>query len=399
MNFEEYLIKLLAEFKEINDFNLIVLIILSISLVIQLSYYLFVYTKLNNVTKTKQTKANKEEIEQKKVQFPISVVISARNEAQNLNEFLPVILEQDYPNYEVIVVNDCSEDNSEEILSKMKIKYKHLYVTNIRKDEKFSHGKKLALTIGIKAAKNEYLLLTDADCKPVSKHWISEMQSKFSAKHEIVLGYGGYFPEKSLVNLFIRTDTVFIAMQYISFARIGFPYMGVGRNLAYKKSLFFENKGFSKHIHINSGDDDLFINEVAKKSNTTVQYSQESFTLSVPNTTFQQWINQKRRHLKTGKHYKKRYKLLLGGEIGSRFLFFISTLLLFFSKIQLLIFVTLFVFIIRTLIQLVIFRRATEVLKESKIVAFFILYDIVQPLINLSVYLSNTLSSKKKKWR
>lgn len=390
MDINTYLKQLITEFESINRFHYSILILLGLALLIQFFYYLFVYSKL----KIKNTE-NKNLNDKK----PVSVVICARNEAENLENFLPEILKQDYPNFEVIVVNDCSVDNTEEILSRLKNKYSNLYITNIRLDEKFTHGKKLALTIGIKAAKNDYLLLTDADCKPDSDKWIESMQQNFDEKKEIVLSYGGYFKEKGLTNLFIRTDTAFIAMQYLTFAKIGFPYMGVGRNMAYKKELFFKNNGFAKHSHLNSGDDDLFINEVAKKSNTCVELSPQSYTRSVPAKTFKKWRNQKKRHLQTGKLYKTKYKFLLGGELFSRFIFLLSLIILFFSKIHLLIFVAIFVFILRTAIQLIIFNKATKLFNESKISAFYILYDIIQPLINLSLHISNTFRRKKKKWR
>jgi len=390
MSITNFINKLIEQFYSIADYYLIVLILLVTAFLIQLFYYLFIYSKL--LTKKTQQPENT-------VQFPVSVVISARNEAKNLETFLPSVLEQKYPKFEVIVVNDCSDDNSEEILTLLKRKYSNLYVTTIRKDEKFTHGKKLALSIGIKAAKNEWILLTDADCQPVSENWIASMQKNFSEKTSVVLAYGGYFKEKSLLNLFVRTDTVFIAMQYLSFAKIGFPYMGVGRNLAYKKSLYFNNKGFAKHMHIPSGDDDLFINEVANKSNSVAELSHDSFTLSVPKKTFSEWFTQKRRHLKTGKLYKKRHKLLIGSEIFSRFLFYLSLIILFFSLVHFLVFVSAVVFIFRTTVLLIVFNKISKLFNETKLFAFYIIYDIIQPVFNLSIYLSNRFERRKKRWK
>jgi poly-beta-1,6-N-acetyl-D-glucosamine synthase len=183
---------------------------------------------------------------------PVSVIICARNEAENLATFLPSVLEQDYPEYEVIVVNDCSDDNTYIVLGDLLSRYPNLRVSNVNKDPQFTHSKKFAQFIGIKAAHHELLLFTDADCKPVSNKWIATMISNFTPKTSFVLGYGGYVATKGLLNTYVRYDTLTIALQYTGMALRGIPYMGVGRNLAYRKSLFFESRGFSDHYHIAS---------------------------------------------------------------------------------------------------------------------------------------------------
>ena len=183
-------------------------------------------------------------------------------------------------------------------------------------------GKKFALTLGIKAAKYDYLLLTDADCYPRDKDWISSMAKHFFNK-TIVLGYGAYEKHKGLLNKLVRFDTFQVAMQYFSYALIGKTYMGVGRNLAYKKSLFFDNKGFATHLHLPSGDDDLFIKEVATYNNTAISIEYSSHTLSVPKMNWKSWIRQKSRHLSTGIYYKNYHKLMLGSWTLSQILFWL----------------------------------------------------------------------------
>ena len=196
---------------------------------------------------------------------PISVIICARNEYDNLSSFIPKVCTQDYPNYEVIVVNDASVDDSDILLTNLERQYPNLRHTNIPFNEKFEHGKKLALTIGIKSAKNDYFVLIDADCYPTTSNWLTLMSKEFINK-QIVLGYGSYEKEKSFLNKLIRFETVFIANQYFALAKLGIPYMGVGRNIAYTKNIFWSVNGFVKHAQIPSGDDDLFINEVSKNS-------------------------------------------------------------------------------------------------------------------------------------
>src|SRR6185436_3860360 len=158
--------------------------------------------------------------------------------------------------------------------------------------------------IGIREAKHEILLLTDADCVPASEFWIQHMQDAYDENIDVVLGYGAYHKTKDFLNKLIRFETFHTALQYLSYALAGMPYMGVGRNLSYKKSLFFRHKGFSSINHIPSGDDDLFINKAATKKNTAVIIDPEAITRSIPKRTSKAWKKQKARHYTTAKFYK-----------------------------------------------------------------------------------------------
>ena len=313
---------------------------------IQLIYYWTVYGRILFHRK-------KEEI---KDLPPVSVIICARDEQENLDKNLPAILEQDYENFEVVVVNDSSTDDTDIVLQKFSQKYPHLKTTEIKKDQKFTHGKKLALTIGIKAASNEWLLFTDADCYPESKNWIKEMAKNFDNNTSIVLGYGGYKKYPTILNTLIRFDTIIIALQYFTYALSGFPYMGVGRNLAYKKSLFFKNKGFAKHYHIDSGDDDIFINQTATKKNTKIEISRDSIIRSEPNRKLGGWFKQKSRHLTSAKFYNRKTKYRLLTEIFSRIAFYALFVLslVFFTKFHLYI---IGIFLVRFLSQLIIYQK------------------------------------------
>ena len=366
----------------------LVLVAFGITYIIQLFYYLFYYSR---ILFYKQKIYNKGENE------PVSVIICARNEQENLEKNLPSILTQNYPDYEVIVVNDCSEDETEFVLERFQKKYKHLKTTTLKQDEKFYHSKKLALTIGIKAAKNDLLLLTDADCIATSDKWIEKMQHNFSDKTEIVLAYGGYISEKKFINNLIRFDTLFIAIQYLSFALAGKPYMGVGRNLAYRKSLFFKNKGFARHSHIISGDDDLFINEVAKRKNTKIEISKESITQSKAETSFSGWFKQKKRHVSTGKLYRFGTKWRLFWENVSRVLFYalFALSLIWFKEYYIYI---LGAFGFRLLLQLIIYKAAMRRLNEKYLLIPSILYDIMMPFLNFSLILANYFTPKNK-WK
>jgi glycosyltransferase involved in cell wall biosynthesis len=321
-----------------------------------------------------------------------------RNEAENLQNFLPSVLEQDYPDFEIIVVNDCSEDNSYDILGNFLKLYPHLKVSTVNKDPKFTHNKKFAQFIGIKAAKNELLLFTDADCHPESDKWLRGMASDFEEKTNFVLGYGGYRPGKGLLNKYIRYDCMTIAMQYLGMAIRGVPYMGVGRNLAYRRSVFFANKGFGSHNHIVSGDDDLLVNSIARGGNTVVEFRPETHTRSIPCTEVSDWILQKKRHLTTAPYYKFRDKVLLITEPLTRILFYVSAIVLF-SFIFLWPWVLALV-MLRLITQFLVFAGAQKKLNEPGLLGYLLFFDIFSPLINSVVYLSNSRNNPdKNKWK
>jgi cellulose synthase/poly-beta-1,6-N-acetylglucosamine synthase-like glycosyltransferase len=242
--------------------------------------------------------------------IPVSIIICARNEAENLKNNLPVICEQTYSEYEVVVVNDASTDDTQKVLMNFDTKYRHFRYTHIPKDPKFDHNKKLALTIGVKSAQYDHIVLTDADCIPASKFWLKEMATRLISK-KIVLGYGAYEKGNSILNRLIRFDTLMIARNYLSLAKIGLPYMGVGRNLAWHRSIYDKAKGFSSHYHLKSGDDDILVNQMARRKNTTVCMNPKGFTISKPETKFSNWFLQKRRHLTAGSKYRFLHKMIL----------------------------------------------------------------------------------------
>ncbi len=371
--------------------NIILLVVFCIFIsaaAIQLFYYLFFYLSvyLKKPFATKNTRQ------------PVSVIICARNEAENLQNFLPSILEQDYPDYEVIVVNDCSEDNSYDILGKYLIQYPHLRISTVNKDPKFTHDKKFAQFIGIKAAKNEILLFTDADCKPESDKWLEGMTSPFDEGTNFVLGYGGYFRGKGLLNKYILYDSLIIAMQYLGMAIRGIPYMGVGRNLAYRRSVFFSNKGFGSHNHIRSGDDDLLVNTIATGDNTRVECRPETHTRSVPCSDMNGWIARKKRHLTTAPYYKFRDKFLLITEPLTRILFYsLFIILLSFTFLWTWV---LTVFMLRLITQIIVLLFVSKKLNEPGMLGYLLFFDIFSPLINSIIYLSNSRrKSDKNKWK
>lgn len=306
---------------------------------------------------------------------PISVIISARNEAKNLAENLPAILEQNYPDFEVIIVNDCSLDDSEEVLKELCSKYPRLKVVVVTEHDRFKTGKKFALTMGIKAAKNEHLLFTDADCCPASANWISCMAANFTNSTEIVLGYSPYKSSGGFLNAFIRFETIRTAINYLSAALARNPYMGIGRNLAYTKTLFFQNKGFASHMHVMSGDDDLFVNENADAGNTVIEIHPDSFTYSEAKKSIGDLYRQKRRHMGVGKLYRNKHRRMLSFDALSGFFFYILFVLcIIFTKYPLL---ALGLLLFRITSQLILYYRIFRKLDGKNLIWYLPLFDLV----------------------
>ena len=260
----------------------------------------------------------------------VTVVLCAHNESDNLSHYLHVLLTQDYPEYEVIVVDDGSEDNTREVIERYMASDKRLRMTFVPYGARVGSTKKLALTLAAKAAQYDYLLLTDADCVPASKYWIRDLTLPLSQGEgkEIALGFGAYFYEKGHVNRLVRYDTLFNGLHYLGAALCGHPYMGVGRNLAYRKSLFFESGGFTHLMTNRAGDDDLFVNHVATRKNTAVVVSRESLTWSPAKETLREWLQQKRRHLSVSPLYRESTKARLTVEPVTRGLFYAALLVI-----------------------------------------------------------------------
>lgn len=245
-------------------------------------------------------------------QVPVSVVVCAHDEAQNLKELIPLLLSQNYPEFEVVIVNDRSNDSTYDYLLEETKNDPRLRMVNVKSTPERVNGKKYGITLGIKAATHEWILLTDADCRPVSHQWIQSMSQHFTSENQFVLGFSPYMRRPGFLNLFIRFETLLTAIQYFSFGWMKNPYMGVGRNLAYRKSLFLEKKGFNNYLHVIGGDDDLYVNMHARGKNTRLEIAPESTMHSIPESTWNSFFNQKIRHLSVGKRYRFTHRFLLG---------------------------------------------------------------------------------------
>lgn len=362
-------------------------ILASTGFILILINYLLNYLPLSRLENT--------HLETAEVFEPVTVIICAKNEDDNLREYLPRILSQDYPEFEVVVVNDCSWDNSENVIDELAKQYSNLKKANIKEDAYYKHGKKFAMLVGIKAAKHKRLVLTDADCYPSSNQWLKEMVKGFSGEKEIVLGYGAYSKQNGFLNKLIRFDTFVIAVQYLSSAIKQKAYMGVGRNLAYNKELFFKQKGFSNHYHITSGDDDLFVNQAANEHNVNICVANGAITYSKPKNTFRDWRLQKARHLTTAPLYSSMTKSRLAFMYFSQIFFYCSLFALFFS-IETLLLVPIFL-LLKMSLQWITLYRASKILQERDLLMGSFFYELVLLLIYPIFHLSK-LSFKTKQW-
>ena len=353
---------------------------------VQISYYLLVFSKLAFPPKTKKNGVAKE---------PVSIIVCARDEISNLERLIPKLTEQDYPDYEVVVVNDRSTDGSYEFLREAGQQSSLLKNVTIDRVPEHLNPKKFGLTMGIKAATNDLLLFTDADCEPASPQWVNETISHYDDKTDLVLGFSPYMKTKGFLNAFIRFETLFTAIQYMSFAISGKPYMGVGRNLSYRKSLFMNNRGYNGHLKVTGGDDDLFVNKHANGKNTRVCIGKDGMVYSHPKTSWGSFFRQKLRHLSVGKHYKFKDRIRLGIFSLSHILFWVLFVLLAVSMKEPLILAA--AFLVRMLLVSVIFNRASSKLGDTIHPALVVILDFLYVFYYIAVG-ALVVVRKKVKW-
>ena len=368
------------------DLFSVIFLIFFFFVAIQLSYVVFIFLRLAFFKEKKPVASTL---------MPISIIIAARNESDNLYDNLPFILTQDYPEFEVIIVNNQSVDESAWLLKALCLQHKNLKVVEIGKNKHLLPGKKLPITLGVKAAKYEKMVFTDADCKPASNQWLRIMSETFTEKNQIILGYAPYFRTKGIINRIIRYDTAFIGASYLSFALAKIPYMGVGRNLAYTKKVFESVRGFKSHYSLPSGDDDLFIQEAAVNQNYTIQISPETFCYSKASETWKGWVRQKTRHYSTSSRYKVIKKALLGIYPISLLLVWLTFVILLFNAKWFAISLILFGFMI--IVKWLIQGKCLRTLNEKGFALAFPLWDLGHALLMPMLY--NFSDHKRyKKW-
>lgn len=262
---------------------------------------------------------------------PVSIIISARNSVLKLEDNIQHWLTQDYPNFEVVIIDDRSSDETAYFLVKTAEKEPLLKYVLLDPDVIKNGSKKLALTLGIKKAKNNYFLLTDADCIPSSDQWLKHMATGFTHKKDIVLGVSPVNTKKSFLGRLTQYENLLTAMQYLGMSIKGKPYMGVGRNLAYTRGIYDSVGGFSKHHHLPAGDDDLFVQEASNANNTIVCIQPESYVNTEGPKNWKEYWKQKMRHLWIGKQYRSDVKTSLAWLPISQLLFWTIIIIWFIT--------------------------------------------------------------------
>ena len=369
------------------------LALLVVSCIIHAYFCVFVFWRLLNYSSLNNTQSTE-------ITFPVSVIICAKNEASNLAKNLPFVLAQKYSNtYEVLVINDDSEDESAEILAKMAAKYPHLRVLNTAGLDRKMSGKKHALNFGINEAKYDILLLTDADCEPSSCDWFSYMVQNLNdnSQKQIVLGVSPYFTQKkhALLNIVIQYETAYTALQYLSFALWGVPYMGVGRNLAYRKTIFRAANGFAAHQNVASGDDDLLIGSVATAQNTSIEIHPAAYCYSQPPSNWFMWFKQKKRHLSAGKHYAQKHQARLGLLVFSHVMLYLSIITcIFVAPYHIVIILSILFVLLKNLLVSKVFDKLQLNISFYKVLTgdfiLFLYYLVLMPM---------SLLTKQTSWK
>lgn len=371
-----------------NTTELILLSATGVLLIIQLIYYLGLYNRIH----THNLAVGKDEVHFGRELPPLSVVICARNESENLRRNLPTILKQDYPDFEVIVINDGSTDESEDLLSALEEEYPNLYHSFTPDSARYISRKKLALTLGIKASKHDWLVFTEADCAPVSNQWLRRMARNFTSSTDIVLGYSSYERGKGWLHKRASFDSLFTSLRYLGFALAGKPYMGIGRNLAYRKELFFKVKGFSTHLNMQRGEDDLFINQVANENNTRVETSPDAVIRMQPVERYKDWKEEKVSYMATSRFYKGSQRWLLGLETGTRLLFYAACLAgIVFGILSfhwLVAGLSLLLWFVRYSVQAYVINKTAGEMGDNRSYYFTLpVFDIIRPLQTLKLKL------------
>ncbi len=363
-----------------NSLSFIILIIFGVCLVVQLLYHWGFFSKVAFYKRNARPKLN-EELE------PVSIVLCARDAYEYLTELLPALLKQDYPDFEIVVVNDCSDDETEEYLKDLERNEPRIKPVQLKQHLNFFNGKKFPLSMGIKSAKNDLIILTECNCMPVNDQWLRSVVNRYNNRTEIVIGYSPYVQKKSSLNRLMRFDALQNGLLYLSAVLNHHPYMGIGRNLSYRKELFYRNQGFISHYTTAVGDDDLFINQVATKKNTEVLIDAENAILTNPTSSFRLWMRQKSSRYSTVSKYDGRARLMLSLFYVSQFFFYASfvALIALYAKPAFTITggemfyipILVFFFLLRFGSQLFIYHKASKRLGEKGLLPGLVVYDFL----------------------
>ncbi|NNE26758.1 MAG: glycosyltransferase [Saprospiraceae bacterium] len=356
-------------------------IICGISLMIQVVYWYGVFNRLKRKSGRTIDTSNPPEV---------CILICVKNGENDLKELIPVIAKQDYSSFNILVANDHSTDDTEKALISLQSEFKNLTYFNVKQE---APGKKQAIIEALPKIDSEWILFTDVDCRPVSDQWIKDMILEAHQDHKsICLAYSPYLHDQSLLSRWVAFENWLIGVLYLSFAKIGKPYMGVGRNMAVRKSVYLKEH-LQSHLHLNSGDDDLTLQAILSNDNYTIQLKNTSFTYTTPPLNLRDYVHQKRRHYTTASEYATELKIALSIFPVSQISFYLSAVFLLFKFPM----VGAYFLIIRWLLIYPIQKRLQGILELKLGFIWFIVFDIILVAF-YTIFSLSFILPKPKKW-
>lgn len=365
----------------------LILFVLVSTTLVQIALWLLLFSKVGSY----KPDAKNQEFPDR----PISIIICAKNEEATIASSINSIIDQSYGDFELLVVDDNSTDDTSTIIKSLSAKYSKIRLLNIKDKPAHLVGKKYPLSKGIANSEHDWILLTDADCQPASNNWITKMTAHLAKGKKIVLGFSPYKTYPGLLNKFIRLESIYTAIQYFAFAIIKKPYMGVGRNLLYHKSLFSSSGGFASHMDIPSGDDDLFIRDAATSENVAICLDPDTFTYSEPEKSLKSLINQRTRHASTSIKYSNFHLISLLLLNGSHFLHYISILFIGLTEVSMLF--ALVCYLPRLFTLLIVYSPILKKFKAAQLLPWIPLLDLMIVLF-YPVIAILLITRKSKKW-
>ena len=378
------------------ELTYIILGLLTLAAAVQLIFYLAYYMHpLRHMRAEQEGRVHRSD-----ARPPVSVIVYANNESESLRRNLDAFLTQEYPEFEVIVVNDGSSDESEQVLSDFQERYANLYHTFVAEGARNLSRRKLALTLGIKAAKHDVVLLTNANCHPASPRWIETVARNFTDKTQLVVGHTRFERQSGPGQRFIAFDLLLRSLRIYGYTLSHTPYVADGSNLAYRKSLFFENKGFAKYMHLHIGDDDLFVNQVATRRNTKLELAPESHMIATYERNAEGWRYLKRCSAFTASFVRSGAKWLFPVETWSRYLFYAASLLLVALALVPPINVALLAtaitaIVVRLVLTALFWSVASRRLASRRLTLSPWLYELLTPVADLLFHASSRFNRKR----
>ena len=374
---------------QITQVALAILILFGVVTLVQLVYYYVIYGRF--AFHRKKAALGFRDI-------PVSVVIVVRDDAAQVLQTLPYLLEQEYSFYEIVIVNDRSRDeNSLHAIKEYKERYPNIKIVDLSTAVSTSRGKKMAISMGIKCASYDHILLTSPNCKPASRQWLSLMAQNFQFQHRIVLGYNTFDKKKGPYSHFLHYDNLVNAMQYFSHALMRSTYRGDLNNVAFLRQLFYNQKGFISYNHLLYGEEDIFIHRASSKNNTAIEFSPDAATVRQHTPQYRFWRIHKISLFYTRKFNSLKNRFLLGGFELTNLLFYILLVVSVITAIHqpLALYITLGIALLRIISLYIVTGISAKKLKETQIIPYFLFYDILFSILNPLYWLSAKIHHKK----